>query len=174
MAAGASNVRHRMKPPSNVVYRWIGQSLDVDGEAGAAGGDRRAQQVDERCPPGELRLRDHAGDIAAGELAFGEHGGEQAARLLRHQLVGAVLVEPQEGHAVRGRIVDAVDRGDAGVEVGQIGGDVALDQLVSEIRLVRSVPTCPTSRSSADAVAPTPATSPPCGAWADRRPALHP
>ena len=52
-----------------------------------------------------------------------------------HQFVGAVFVEPEELHHALGGILDSGGGGEAGVEMGEIGRDVALDELHREVGL---------------------------------------
>ena len=135
MAEVSSRVRHRMKAPSKVVNRWSARASTSTSRPGAAGRDRRPQQVGERHPPRELGVGDQAVDVAPAELPLGEHGRVEAARLLCHQLLGALLEEAQERHDSRRRVFDAGGGCQPGVEVGEIGDDVALDQPEGEVAL---------------------------------------
>ena len=113
----------------------IGERVGVDVDRGLAASKRRAEQVDEFTTPRFLGPADLAIHVGAGELPLGEHGGEEATRLFGHQRVGAVLVEAQERHDSLCGVLDADSRPESGVEMGQIGSDVALHEGGSEIGL---------------------------------------
>ena len=109
--------------------------VDVDVDLLGPGGEGGPQEVGEGGAPGEPGSGDEGVDVATGELALGQHGGVEAAGLGGHEVVGAVLEEAQERHHAGSGVGDVGDGGQAIVEVGQVGADVALDEADREVGL---------------------------------------